>query len=108
MVDRTVLNLVRRYLDGVRSSGIRVKRAILFGSHVRGEANSESNIDLIVIAPEFDGSRDEDLVDRLWETRGVADWRIEPFPCGERQWETDDIDPILEIARREGRTIETA
>lgn len=34
-----------------------------------------------------------------------ADNRIEPIPCGEREWETDQSRPILEIARREGIVI---
>ncbi len=31
-----------------------------------------------------------------------ADNRIEPIPCGQREWEMDQGRPILEIARREG------
>jgi len=27
--------------------------------------------------------------------------RIEPIPCGEREWETEQGRPVLEIARRE-------
>jgi predicted nucleotidyltransferase len=72
---------------------------------VRGTAAPDSDIDLVVVAPEFDPPRNEDLVDLLWESRGEADWRIEPFACGERQWETDDGNPLLEIVRREGKTI---
>jgi hypothetical protein len=106
MVDRSILEIARRYLGVIRSSGIRARRAILFGSHACGKGNPDSDIDLIVIAPEFDGARDEDLVDLLWESRGEADWRIEPFPCGEQEWETNDADPILDLARREGQTIE--
>ena len=105
MVDRSVLSIAKRYLDVIRSSGIHVRRAILFGSHARGQASPDSDIDLIVIAPEFDKPRHEDLVDLLWESRGEADWRIEPFPCGEREWELDEANPILELARREGQTI---
>jgi len=105
MVDRAVVNLAQRYMDALRSSGIHVQRGVLFGSHARGEARPDSDIDLVVIAPEFDGSPDENLVDQLWEKRGEADWRIEPVPCGEREWETDDSRPILEIARREGIVI---
>lgn len=89
----------------IRSSGINVRQTILFGSCARGEANPNSDIDLIVVAPEFDGERSEDLVDFLWESCGEADWRIEPIPCGEREWETDDSRPILEIARCEGVVI---
>jgi predicted nucleotidyltransferase len=79
--------------------GIHAGRAVLFGSFARGEANELSDIDLVVIASEFDGPRDLSLVKALWRAT-VADDRIEPIPCGEREWESGNGRPILEIARR--------
>ncbi len=96
---------VKRYLKAVREAGINATRAVLFGSHARGDADEWSDIDIIVIAPEFDESRDDDLVDRLWVLSARTDSRIEPIACGEREWETDDGRPILEYARREGIVI---
>ena len=96
---------VKRYLEAVREAGINATRAVLFGSHARGDADEWSDIDIIVIAPEFDESRDDDLVDRLWVLSAHTDSRIEPIACGEREWETDDGRPILEYARREGIVI---
>ncbi len=77
------------------------ERIVLFGSYVRGRADEYSDIDLVVIAPEFDGSRELLLVKALWQAT-ASDNRIEPIPCGEQEWETDQSRPILEIARREG------
>jgi predicted nucleotidyltransferase len=105
MVDRAIVTAVRRYLSAVSSEGIHARRAVLFGSLARGEADEWSDIDLIVIAPEFDGPRDVAQVEALWRAILVADNRIEPIPCGEREWETDETRPILEIARREGIVI---
>jgi predicted nucleotidyltransferase len=78
----------------------------LFGSFARGDSREWSDIDLIVIAPEFDGPRELDLVKRLWGARPGPDYRIEPIPCGEREWEEDGSRPVLEIARREGIIID--
>jgi hypothetical protein len=58
-----------------------------------------------VIAPEFDGPREMTLIEKLWKARISVDNRIEPIPCGEHEWETDQGRPILEIARREGIVI---
>jgi predicted nucleotidyltransferase len=84
--------------------GIHARRAVLFGSHARGTATEDSDIDLVVIAPEFDVVRDFSLVKALW--RVAAGARIEPIACGEVEWETDGRRPILEIARREGVVIQ--
>ena len=42
----------------------------------------------------------------MWEATLAADNRIEPIPCGEREWDSGNGRPILEIARREGVVIE--
>lgn len=102
MVDQSTQLTVQRYLRAVREAGIHARRAVVFGSHARGEANEWSDIDLVVIAPELDNLTDRRLVSKLWELRAHTDSRIEPIACGERQWETDGESPILEIARREG------
>jgi predicted nucleotidyltransferase len=102
MVDETIIAIIKRYLAALPALGIHARRAVLFGSFARGRADEYSDIDLIVIAPEFDGSREITLVKKLWEATGLADNRIEPIPCGQREWETDGGRPILEIARREG------
>lgn len=36
------------------------------------------------------------------------DSRIEPFPCGARQWREDDSSAIIEIARLHGESLELA
>jgi hypothetical protein len=106
MVAEPVEVIVRRYLEAVREAGIDARRAVLFGSHVRGAADEWSDIDLVVIAPELAPPADRRLVAKLWELRAATDSRVEPIPCGEEEWETDEARPILEIARREGVTID--
>lgn len=107
MADQPILNIIRTYLRSVNQAGIQASRAVLFGSWARGEAHPDSDIDLLVIAPEFDDNRERRLVDRLWELRAATRgaWRIEPIPCGERQWLEDDASPVIEIARREGEMV---
>lgn len=102
MVDAAVLNTIRHYLQEVRTSGIRASRAILFGSYARGASLSDSDIDVLIIAPEFDPRPERQLAARLWRVRATTDSRIEPIAVGERQWQDNDESPLLEIARREG------
>jgi len=102
MVEEAVIESVKRYLASLPALGIHARQAVLFGSYVQGRVDEYSDIDLVVIAPEFDGSRDIALIEKLWQATISADNRIEPIPCGEQEWETDQGRPILEIARREG------
>lgn len=106
VVESTIVNVVRRYLAALPGVGIHASKAVLFGSFAAGRADQDSDIDLIVIAPEFDGRRDMEMIKDLWHATLAADNRIEPIPCGEKEWESGDGRPILEIARREGVVIE--
>jgi len=72
---------------------------------VLNSADSGSDIDLIVIAPEFDIPKSRKLVTQLWLATPEVHAPIEPVACGEVAWETDDWQPLLEITRREGNEI---
>lgn len=89
----------------VRRSGIRAERGILFGSHARGDARPDSDVDVLIVASEFDEPYDPrriNLINLLWELRAYTDSRIEPIAVGERQWREDRSNPLIEIACREG------
>jgi len=97
--------IVQGYLNAVRQAGVGVKQAILYGSHARGMGDADSDIDILVIAPEFDESLDQAQVDLLWSLRAYTDSRIEPLAVGEDRWRDDRDSMIIEIARREGQAI---
>jgi hypothetical protein len=49
--------------------------------------------------------KDRKKIDNLWHITAQTDSRIEPIPCGEKQWQEDDSSAIIEIARREGEIV---
>jgi len=108
MVRDDVVDILRRYFVALESAGIQVDFGVLYGSHAKGEATDSSDIDVIVVSPVFDRDRGHEPVDRLWMTKSAVDHRIEPVPCGLKEWEVDDSRAIVEIARREGTRIDVA
>ena len=107
MADESIVRVIQDYLSLLNREGIHASRAILYGSHAEGRAFPDSDIDLVVIAEDFDRSRNRELVERLWLLSARSDARIEPIPCGEEEWVKDDSRAILEIARRSGIPIVT-
>jgi len=105
MVESKIISTAKRYINALSSFGIHARQIVLFGSFARGDANEFSDIDFVVIAPEFDGTCELSLIEKLWQATLLADNRIEPIPCGENEWETGQSRPILEIARKEGIVI---
>jgi predicted nucleotidyltransferase len=102
MADPAIVEIVRRYLRNLAGQGILARMGIIFGSHASGHPGKWSDIDLVVVSSAFDGAFSRETINRLWRVAARTDSRIEPIPCGVRQWVEDAITPILEIARREG------
>ena len=105
MVAEPALTAVHNYLRALQSHGLPVRFGVVFGSQATGQANEWSDIDLLVVSPLFDGPRQRRDVDLLWRLAARTDSRIEPIPCGERQWTEDTSSAIVEIARRDGQQV---
>jgi hypothetical protein len=87
------------------TQGLHAPFAVVFGSQTTGKADQWSDIDLLVVSPRFDTMRSRKDIGLLWRVAARTDSRLEPIPCGERQWQEDRASPIVEIARREGQVI---
>ena len=105
MVEKSVLDGIRKYLSALKDQGVAVTFGVVFGSQVSGNADQWSDIDLLVVSPRFDEQRTREDINLLWRLAAQTDNRIEPIPCGERQWDEDDSSAIIEIARREGESV---
>ena len=105
MVDGSIIAAAREYLRKLAGSGLAVRFGVIFGSWAAGKPDEWSDIDLLVLSPRFDGACDRQDVDFLWRTAAHTDSRIEPVPCGEKQWREDDSIAVVELARRQGQRI---
>jgi predicted nucleotidyltransferase len=108
MVKKTIIKIIQRYLGDLEIDGCNVRFGVLFGSQANGRADKWSDIDLVVVSPKFDKKRTFKDFFYLGRVALKSDYRIEPIPCGEIQWESDDASAIIEIARREGIRIDPA
>ncbi len=106
MAANALVEIIRNYLAQVAAAGIPSPSGVLFGSFAREDANADSDIDLLVVSPVFDGVKKCELVDTLWRITWRADSRIEPIPVGSREFDADDVSPLIAAARREGIVIE--
>ena len=105
MVDPEIVTTVRTYLERVRAHGIPVEFGVLFGSWSRGQASPLSDIDLLVVSPRFDAPRARRDIAALWRIAARVDSRIEPVPCGSKQWREDQGSPLLAVVREEGEAV---
>lgn len=68
----SVEQVIHRYREQLMKLGIRPQKIVLFGSCAEGTADEWSDIDLLVISPDFEGM---EILQRL-ETLGIAAARI--------------------------------
>jgi predicted nucleotidyltransferase len=61
-VDKEITHLIKEYQQKLESSGVRVKKIIIYGSHASGKPSKDSDIDLVVISDDF---KNMDLWERL-------------------------------------------
>lgn len=96
LTDKTV-EIVKQFLIIVRSANIRIEKAILFGSYIRGTAGKWSDIDLAVISPDFSGIPFYDSK-KLTPFLLKIDTRIELHPFRPEDF-TEENDLVKEIIK---------
>ncbi|MBI2891596.1 MAG: nucleotidyltransferase domain-containing protein [Nitrospirae bacterium] len=94
---------VRRLLRSLRTH--RVERAILFGSRARGEALVDSDVDLILVSPGFEGIPFVKRIgDVLAKWRGRVGLDVLCYTPGEFRKKCREYGLVREAAR-EGRSL---
>jgi predicted nucleotidyltransferase len=83
--------------------GERLRTVILFGSWARGDAHSESDVDLLVVLDEVASRRAElgRMSDILWRHSLEHDTVVTEIPVSESEYRGSD-EPLLVRARSEG------
>lgn len=108
MVDESIISSVKNYLNKLREAGFQDCFAVIYGSQLTGKLDHWSDIDLLVVSSQFDNGIRRSDVNMLWRIAAATDSRIEPVPVGKIQYEKDDSNAIIEIARRNGQVIYSA
>lgn len=91
MLSEDVLRVAKEFQVALKDAGIEADFVVVFGSQVTGKAHEWSDIDLLVVSSQFDGMSDRSRVNQLWRLTAQVDSRIEPFPCGAKQWREEYI-----------------
>lgn len=108
MADESVEIIVKKYLKKLEEAGYKECFAVVYGSQVTGKPDMWSDIDLLIVSPVFNSGIKRSDVNALWRIAAATDSRIEPVPAGKIQYDTDDGNAIIEIARRTGYIVKPA
>ena len=101
MVKKHILNKLKRFRQLLEKEGISVEKLILYGSHARGTARRDSDIDVCVVSKNFG----KDIIEErcyLFHQAPKIDARIEPIAFSLHDYETNRLSPILHEIQKTG------
>ena len=76
-----ITDIVARYCAQLEAMGIRVNRAILFGSHARDEAKDGSDIDVLIVSSDFASLNTRERMEQLGTAAARLGQPIEAIAC---------------------------
>ncbi|MEW6102671.1 MAG: nucleotidyltransferase domain-containing protein [bacterium] len=102
-INALVIESVKKFLSKLKEEGIHIERSYLYGSCAKGEENKWSDIDIVLISPDFSDNRFEEGM-RLMKISSTIDSRIEPVPF--RPDTFVDEDPLVWEVKKQGILLE--
>lgn len=97
-----VIDILRAYINVLRTEGISVDKAFLYGSYLSNTATIDSDIDLLIVT---ENVNDDYLVGKIWNLTKRVNSRIEPFLVGTNCFYSNDNSPLVELVKRTGLEI---
>jgi predicted nucleotidyltransferase len=104
MATNEVIKLLKKYLQLVRSEGIPVNKAYLYGSYARNQATDISDIDLLIVS-ENSFENDDMTIGKIWSLTRKVSTKIEPYLVGNERFNNDSNSPLIQIVKAEGIVI---
>jgi len=86
-----VLKIVDRFLEGIKTRGIRPIKLILYGSYVSGTTQDGSDIDLVVISDDFIGKDYWERINIMSDVIYEIFAPIEAVALTQNEWDRGDL-----------------
>lgn len=101
MAKREIVNLLKRYVALLKSEGITVEKAFLYGSYSFETETDESDIDLMIVTNNKDADNDF-VIGRIWQLTKKINTRIEPFLVGRDRFNKGSHSPLIDLIKEKG------
>ncbi len=101
MVNREIIEMLKRYVMLLNAEGFSVRKAYLYGSYAAGTATDESDIDVLIVSDNHD-ENDDKAIGKAWRLTRRVNTRIEPFVIGLDSFNTEVSSPLIDTVKRYG------
>lgn len=107
MAKKPVIGVIKKFASALTKKGIKIDKIILYGSHARGKARPDSDIDVAVVSRDFGKNRTEEGM-LLFRIAGEIDARLEPVPISLKSYKDDTWVPLIYEIRKNGLELKVA
>lgn len=97
-----VIELLKSYIYLLRSEGIHIDKAFLYGSYLNNTATTDSDIDLMIVT---DTDTDDYLTGKIWNLTRKVNSRIEPYLISAGRFYSKDNSPLIDLVKKTGLEI---
>jgi len=85
----------------LKSEGIAVEKAFLYGSYSLGTETDDSDIDLMIVTNDSDADNDF-VVGKIWQLTKNINTKIEPFLVGLNRFNQNNFSPLIDLVKAKG------
>ncbi|NEN24359.1 HEPN domain-containing protein [Cryomorpha ignava] len=101
MAKSEIVEILKKYISLLRSEGITVDKAFLYGSYLSNTATEDSDIDVLIVSE----NEDDQLTGRIWNLTRKVNTKIEPYLVGKDIFNSTNISPLIDLVKRTGLEI---
>ncbi len=98
MANREIVDILKKYILVLRSEGINIDKAYLYGSYLSNTATDESDIDILIVTD----NEDDYLIGKIWSLTRKVNSKIEPYLVGKRRFISNNDSPLIDLVKRTG------
>lgn len=97
-----IRQIVRKFHERLEKVLCAQMQVILYGSHARGEAKEDSDIDVLVIVPKLDPQTDATISDVAWEVSFESGVVLSVVPVSQDELPLLKASQFFQTVQREG------
>lgn len=101
MAKREIIEILKKYIFVLRSEGIAIDKAYLYGSYLSNTATDDSDIDIMIVTED----EDDYLSGKIWSLTRKVNSKIEPYLVGKVRFNDNVDSPLIELVKRTGLEI---
>lgn len=101
MDKREIIDILKKYINILRSEGITINKAYLYGSYLTNTASDDSDIDIMLVTD----NEDDYLTGRIWSLTRKVNSKIEPYLVGKERFYDNVNSPLIDLVKRTGLEI---